>query len=100
VQLLRSRPEVWSRLQDATHVLRREIDAIEGDQLSQLKVPAVPVLAFYGAETTCPNFPTVTELQSNFPTARTQPIQGQRHLALLFAPDAVVSALDAFWASL
>jgi pimeloyl-ACP methyl ester carboxylesterase len=100
VQLLLGRPEVWSRLQDATHVLRREIDAIEGDQLSQLKVPAIPVLAFYGAETTCPSFPTVTELQSNFPTAQTQPIEGQRHLALLFAPDAVASALDAFWASL
>jgi pimeloyl-ACP methyl ester carboxylesterase len=100
VQLLRSRPEVWSRLQDATHVLRREIDAIEGDQLSQLKAPAIPVLALYGAETTCPNFPTDAELHSYFPTAQTQPIEGQRHLALLFASDAVASALDAFWASL
>jgi acyltransferase len=100
VKLLRSQPEVWSRLQDTTHVLRREMDAIEGDQLSQLKIPTIPVLAFYGAETTCLNFPTVTELQSNFPTARTQPIEGQRHLAFLFAPDAVASALAAFWASL
>jgi pimeloyl-ACP methyl ester carboxylesterase len=100
VQLLHSRPEVWSRLRDAAHVLRREIDATEGDQLSRLTVPAIPVLAFYGAETTCPNFPTVTELHSHFPTAQTQPIEGQRHLALLFAPDALASALDAFWGSL
>jgi pimeloyl-ACP methyl ester carboxylesterase len=100
VQLLRSRPEVWSRLQDATHVLRREIDAIEGDQLSQLTVPTIPVLAFYGAETACPNFPTVKEIHRHFPTAQTQPIEGQRHLALLFAPDAVASALDTFWGSL
>jgi pimeloyl-ACP methyl ester carboxylesterase len=100
VQFLQSRSEIWSRLKDTTRVLRREIDATEGDQLSQLEIPRIPLLALYGAETTCLNFPSDAELHRIFPTVRTQPIEGQRHLALLFAPEIVASALKMFWDSL
>jgi pimeloyl-ACP methyl ester carboxylesterase len=100
VQFLRSLPEVWSRLEDATHVLRREIDPLNGDYASWMKAPTVPMLAFYGEDTTCLNFPTVEELQKLFPTAQICPIEGQRHLGLVFAPGVISAALNAFWRSL
>jgi hypothetical protein len=57
------------------------------------------MLALYGEESTCANFPNPGELRELFPTARIRPVPGQRHLAFVFAADAVLSALADFWTS-
>jgi pimeloyl-ACP methyl ester carboxylesterase len=100
VQILRSLPDVWTRLIDATRVLSREIDATDSYDLASIRSSEVPMLALYGEESTCANFPNPGELRELFPAAQIRPVPGQRHLAFVFAADAVLSRLADFWTGL
>lgn len=92
--LLRSLPPAWNALLDGARTVRREVEALAaaGFHPDELDV-RVPAHVLVGGDTTAPLFlDHLDELCQRLGTSP-QPLAGQRHLAMVFAPELLASAV-------
>ena len=100
--MLRSLPEVWTRMVDTIPFAPQEAAALgtlDVDAAVTARIE-VPVLLLVGELTDSPQFlDGLDEVEAALPDVRRVTIPGQRHLANAFAPDALAGAVREFLTS-
>jgi pimeloyl-ACP methyl ester carboxylesterase len=95
---LRSLPPIWDMCLDGARTVAREVRALRAApvEAKALRDAAVPSLVLVGGETTLPVFLDGLDDVASALAAPIERIQGERHLAMVGAPDALATAIRQF----
>ena len=98
VRILRSVPEVWTRVRDGVCPVPRELRTAPGsiDRLNSAVPVDIPTLYLYGEATQAPIFATTAEVTTLLPNAQLHGLVKQRHLAFAFEPATFADAVLEF----
>ena len=89
VTLIRSIPEVWSRMLDAAPTVGREAVAVENRPWNPTRFASVraPTLHVSGSLTDSPIYPSGADIQAAIPHAVHTVLEGQRHIGFVTDPE-------------